>query len=89
MFAALLLCVAALGVSLAASPRLRSMWFAGFWGLLADAVDTKLAEHKRELLGGVSGDVLEIGAGLGANFKFLRPEVRVLTSSVSDLILTT
>ena len=42
------------------------------------AVERKwLGECRRELLGGVTGRVLEIGAGTGANFQYYPPQARV------------
>jgi SAM-dependent methyltransferase len=38
--------------------------------------DRSVAEHKHRLLGGLSGDVLEIGPGAGANLRFFPPGVR-------------
>ncbi len=35
-----------------------------------------MREHRRELLAGLSGEVLEVGAGTGANFALYPPEVR-------------
>jgi SAM-dependent methyltransferase len=36
-----------------------------------------VAEHKRRLLGGLAGDVLEIGPGGGFNLAYYRPDVRL------------
>jgi len=53
----------------ARAERVRHPIFARLYMRLADAADGRGgAEHRRELLAGASGRVLEIGAGAGANF---------------------
>lgn len=38
----------------------------------------KYGALKRELLGGLPDDIVELGAGAGANFRYLRPSTRVI-----------
>jgi SAM-dependent methyltransferase len=47
--------------------------------MMAGAERECLAAHRRELLAGATGDVLEIGAGTGANLPYYGPAVRSLT----------
>ncbi len=42
----------------------------------ADAYDAFVAPYKRALLGGLSGTILEIGAGAGENFPYYAPGIR-------------
>ncbi len=51
--------------------------FARFYATLAGPVLEKagIAEHRRRLLAGLTGDVIEIGAGNGLNFPHYPPEV--------------
>jgi hypothetical protein len=39
-----------------------------------------VAEHRRELLAGISGSVIEIGAGTGANFPHYPESVREIVA---------
>jgi ubiquinone/menaquinone biosynthesis C-methylase UbiE len=51
-------------------------WFARLWVRIAAAIEEQgAAEHRRRLLAGVSGRVVEVGAGTGANFAHYPPEV--------------
>ena len=45
-------------------------------------------ETKREMLGGLSGRILELGAGTGNNFKFYAPEARVIAVDLSGEMLS-
>jgi SAM-dependent methyltransferase len=51
---------------------LREKLLALGFGLAEGWMHRRLGEHKRELFGGLSRTVLEIGAGTGANFRYLR-----------------
>lgn len=54
--------------------------FARFYARVSPGLDAAgLADHRRRLLAGLTGDVLEVGAGNGLNFTHYPPEVtRVL-----------
>ena len=47
--------------------------------MMAKVEEKRLGEHRRQLLGGLSGDVLEIGAGTGHNLAAYPATVRTLT----------
>jgi ubiquinone/menaquinone biosynthesis C-methylase UbiE len=50
--------------------------FARFYSWLRPVMDQQgVAEHRRRLLDGISGQVVEVGAGDGGNFAFYSPEV--------------
>jgi SAM-dependent methyltransferase len=50
--------------------------FARLYALLAGQADKQgAADHRRELLAGLSGRVVEVGAGNGLNFPYYPPEV--------------
>jgi ubiquinone/menaquinone biosynthesis C-methylase UbiE len=53
-------------------------WFAAFYELEMRAGERRVGPMRRELLGGLTGDVLEIGAGTGANFSYYAPDARVI-----------
>ena len=54
-------------------------WFAAFYALQTKLIERgKMKELRRNLLEGLHGDVLEIGAGNGANFAHYPPEARVV-----------
>src|SRR5690606_21531989 len=46
-----------------------------------------LSRHRRRLLGGLSGDVLEVGSGTGINFGFYPSECKVIASEPSAQML--
>jgi ubiquinone/menaquinone biosynthesis C-methylase UbiE len=52
---------------------------AGYDHVLARTEKAGLAAHRQALLGAAAGDVLEIGAGTGANLPFYNGAVRTLT----------
>ncbi len=61
--------------------QVRHPLFARVYMRLAQAADGRGgAEHRRELLAGASGRVLEIGAGAGANFAHYPPTVTEVTA---------
>ncbi|MDE3094418.1 MAG: class I SAM-dependent methyltransferase [Chloroflexota bacterium] len=54
-------------------------WFAAFYALESRVTERgKMAATRRRLLEGLSGDVIELGAGTGANFEHYPPEARVI-----------
>jgi ubiquinone/menaquinone biosynthesis C-methylase UbiE len=54
-------------------------WFAAVYDRLQSANErTRVGKLRRELLGDLRGDVLEIGAGTGANFEYYAPDARVV-----------
>jgi ubiquinone/menaquinone biosynthesis C-methylase UbiE len=53
----------------AASP-VRHPIFARFFDRLSRLMEREVGQHRRELLGGLSGRVVEIGAGNGMNFQY-------------------
>lgn len=55
-----------------AERRVRERLLALGFGLAEGWMHRTLGAHKRELFGGLSHTVLEIGAGTGANFRYLR-----------------
>ncbi|MCS6971733.1 MAG: class I SAM-dependent methyltransferase [Leptospiraceae bacterium] len=52
--------------------------------LLADVEKNVLQQYRRDLLGTLAGDVLELGCGTGANFAFYPQNVRLLALEPSD-----
>ena len=71
---------------LAASPWLRE-WFSGFilFPLLNEPADAIIANKKRALFkeNGVKGRVMDLGSGLGSNFKHYRDLKLEITKSVT------
>ena len=54
-------------------------WFAAFYALQTKVTERgKMKQLRQNLLEGLHGDVLEIGAGNGANFAHYPPEARVV-----------
>jgi len=53
-------------------------WFAFFYGATMRMSEKRVGPLRRELLAGLTGDVLEIGAGTGGNFTHYAPEARVI-----------
>jgi ubiquinone/menaquinone biosynthesis C-methylase UbiE len=53
-------------------------WFAAIYDLTQRMGERRVGPMRRELLGGLTGDVLEIGAGTGANFSYYGPDARVI-----------
>ncbi len=52
------------------------MWFALLMQIASRIHEPMVAERKRALFAGLSGDVLEIGAGNGVNLQYLPSEVK-------------
>ena len=56
-------------------PEVRHPLFARLCALMSRKEPAEVREHRRELLSGLRGRVLELGAGAGANFGFYPAEV--------------
>lgn len=62
--------------------------FAWFYDRAAQIAEEKvLAERRRTLLSGLKGNILEVGAGTGANFAFYDQEANVLAIEPSPYML--
>lgn len=57
-------------------PAVHHPVFARTYAWLSHRMERELAEHRRQLLAGLSGVVIEIGAGNGLNFTHYPPAVR-------------
>ena len=55
-----------------------SRWFAAVWKFIDGSVDATLANAKDEILEGVAGNILEIGAGVGSNMSRFAPGSHVV-----------
>jgi ubiquinone/menaquinone biosynthesis C-methylase UbiE len=55
--------------------HVRHPLFARFFTRLSRVMEREIGEHRDRLLGGLSGRVLEVGAGNGMNFRHYPPEV--------------
>ncbi len=53
-------------------------WFAAFYELQMKAGERRVGPMRRKLLGELTGDVIEIGAGTGSNFSHYGPGARVI-----------
>jgi len=53
-------------------------WFAAAFAMQSRLMERRLGPVRAELLAGLRGDVLELGAGTGANFRHYTPEARVI-----------
>lgn len=53
----------------------RHPWFARLWALMSRGEPERVRAHRRELLAGLRGRVVEVGAGTGTNFALYPPEV--------------
>ena len=63
-------------------------WFARFYAAQAKVSERgKMARVRRNLLAGLAGDVIEIGAGTGANFEHYPPEARVIACEPDPYML--
>jgi SAM-dependent methyltransferase len=64
------------GGQMAKTAAVRHPWFSRFYARFAANADRKGAtEHRRELLAGLAGRVIEVGAGTGVNFAHYPPTV--------------
>lgn len=62
----------------AAPPEKGHRWFAAIYDKQMRSMERGImAEMRRQLLGDLKGDILEIGAGTGANFEYYPAEARV------------
>lgn len=59
----------------AATPQVRHPLFARFFDRMSKMLEREIGEQRHELLAGLSGRVVEIGAGNGLNFGHYPPEV--------------
>jgi ubiquinone/menaquinone biosynthesis C-methylase UbiE len=59
----------------AQAPEVRHPLFARLYAVMSRKEPAEVREHRRELLGGLSGRVLELGAGSGENFGFYPTQV--------------
>jgi ubiquinone/menaquinone biosynthesis C-methylase UbiE len=56
-------------------------WFAPFYdGFMRKAEEACVAGWRKELLAGVSGDVLDLGAGTGANLPYFSRDARIVAA---------
>ncbi len=67
-------------------------WYTRIFARVYDPVMRKLEErvlsrYRRQLIGNLEGDVLEVGAGTGINFKYYTKACRVLASEPSAQML--
>jgi len=51
--------------------------FAALYDVVNESVESKLVKFRQMTAGAASGQVLEIGAGTGANFAFYKPDTRL------------
>jgi ubiquinone/menaquinone biosynthesis C-methylase UbiE len=64
-----------------AEKRLKSnRWFATFWDWMSAHEPKKSLEMRKEIVGGATGRVLEIGCGTGASFAHYPPEAQVVAT---------
>ncbi|MCM4084490.1 class I SAM-dependent methyltransferase [Paractinoplanes hotanensis] len=53
--------------------RVRGPFNATFFGLMGPYIEWNVRHHKRRVFAGLPGAVVEIGSGVGANLRYLRP----------------
>ena len=56
-------------------PAVRYPVFARLWSLMSSHEAAEIRRHRDELLAGLSGRVIEVGAGVGTNFAHYPPTV--------------
>jgi len=56
----------------------RGRFNAGFFRAMDGYIDWHLRSHKRTVFAGLPDVVVEIGPGVGANFRYLRPGTKVI-----------
>ena len=61
--------------------QVRNPFFARVYASMMRNEDPKQVEHRREALGGLSGRVFELGAGVGSNFAHYPAEVTELVAA--------
>ena len=59
--------------------------FAALYDVVNQSVESKLVEFRKMTAGVASGQVLEIGAGTGANFTFYRPDTKLTVLENNEL----
>lgn len=59
-------------------PERGHRWFAAFYAARSRTAEKRLGPWRHELLAGLRGSVIEIGAGTGDNFAHYPPEARVI-----------
>jgi SAM-dependent methyltransferase len=63
-------------------------WFAAIYDMQARSMERGfMAEMRRQVLGDLKGDVLEIGAGTGANFEYYPADARVIAIEPDPFML--
>ncbi len=55
-------------------------WFAAFWDWMSAHEPKKSLEMRKEIVGGATGRVLEIGCGTGSSFAYYPPEAHVVAT---------
>jgi ubiquinone/menaquinone biosynthesis C-methylase UbiE len=67
----------------------RNPWFARMYARMSEREGRAQIEQRRELLAGLRGRVVEVGAGNGRNFGFYPPEVEAVTAVEPESYLRT
>ena len=71
-----------------AGKRLKSnRWFAAFWDWASAHEPKKSLEMRKEIVGGATGRVLEIGCGTGASFAHYSADAQVVATEPDDEML--
>jgi SAM-dependent methyltransferase len=58
--------------------RVRGPFNASFFSALDGYIDSFLRPHKKEVFADLPDEIVELGPGVGANFRYLRPGTRVI-----------